>query len=163
MLCQLLYWMPELELPLLSERERLLVKVAGLPPADRILLPGKILWFQWLCINLFFFRYPSYEFISDNSISWSAGLHNRYTENSLRGVILDIHFLSQADFLVCTFSSQVSDSRAFLSSQYFLVISGQDSWIFFFFNFSYHDSGVISFFNIWGWYFCERMRRFQKT
>lgn len=55
-----------------------------------------------------FSRYPNYEFISDNSISWSAGLHNRYTENSLRGVILDIHFLSQADFLVCTFSSQVS-------------------------------------------------------
>uniref|UniRef100_A0A8D0H842 Alpha-(1,6)-fucosyltransferase n=1 Tax=Sphenodon punctatus TaxID=8508 RepID=A0A8D0H842_SPHPU len=52
-------------------------------------------------------KYPHYEFISDNSISWSAGLHNRYTENSLRGVILDIHFLSQADFLVCTFSSQV--------------------------------------------------------
>lgn len=56
----------------------------------------------------FFPRYPNYEFISDNSISWSAGLHNRYTENSLRGVILDIHFLSQTDFLVCTFSSQVS-------------------------------------------------------
>ncbi|XP_078089518.1 alpha-(1,6)-fucosyltransferase isoform X2 [Mustelus asterias] len=52
-------------------------------------------------------KYPDFEFISDNSISWSAGLHNRYTENSLRGVILDIHFLSQADFLVCTFSSQV--------------------------------------------------------
>ncbi|XP_070296970.1 alpha-(1,6)-fucosyltransferase-like, partial [Salvelinus sp. IW2-2015] len=52
-------------------------------------------------------RYPDYEFISDNSISWSAGLHNRYTENSLRGVILDIHFLSQTNFLVCTFSSQV--------------------------------------------------------
>ncbi|KAK1796215.1 hypothetical protein P4O66_009286 [Electrophorus voltai] len=52
-------------------------------------------------------RYPDYEFISDNSIAWSAGLHNRYTENSLRGVILDIHFLSQTDFLVCTFSSQV--------------------------------------------------------
>ncbi|XP_073493335.1 alpha-(1,6)-fucosyltransferase [Phyllobates terribilis] len=52
-------------------------------------------------------KYPQYEFISDNSISWSAGLHNRYTENSLRGVILDIHFLSQSDFLVCTFSSQV--------------------------------------------------------
>eukprot|EP00064_Thunnus_orientalis_P019198 superscaffoldBa00004695_g19313 len=51
-------------------------------------------------------KYPDYEFISDNSISWSAGLHNRYTENSLRGVILDIHFLSQTDFLVCTFSSQ---------------------------------------------------------
>ncbi|XP_026872015.2 alpha-(1,6)-fucosyltransferase [Electrophorus electricus] len=52
-------------------------------------------------------KYPDYEFISDNSIAWSAGLHNRYTENSLRGVILDIHFLSQTDFLVCTFSSQV--------------------------------------------------------
>ncbi|CAL8393384.1 unnamed protein product [Arctogadus glacialis] len=52
-------------------------------------------------------KYPDYHFISDNSISWSAGLHNRYTENSLRGVILDIHFLSQTDFLVCTFSSQV--------------------------------------------------------
>ncbi|KAM3918065.1 alpha-(1,6)-fucosyltransferase isoform 1-T2 [Leptodactylus fuscus] len=52
-------------------------------------------------------KYPQYQFISDNSISWSAGLHNRYTENSLRGVILDIHFLSQSDFLVCTFSSQV--------------------------------------------------------
>ncbi|KAI1897818.1 hypothetical protein AGOR_G00087180 [Albula goreensis] len=52
-------------------------------------------------------KYHDYEFISDNSISWSAGLHNRYTENSLRGVILDIHFLSQTDFLVCTFSSQV--------------------------------------------------------
>ncbi|KAI2654490.1 Alpha-(1,6)-fucosyltransferase [Labeo rohita] len=51
--------------------------------------------------------YPDYEFISDNSISWSAGLHNRYTENSLRGVILDIHFLSSTNFLVCTFSSQV--------------------------------------------------------
>ncbi|XP_073720878.1 alpha-(1,6)-fucosyltransferase-like [Misgurnus anguillicaudatus] len=52
-------------------------------------------------------KYPDYEFISDNSISWSAGLHNRYTENSLRGVILDIHFLSRTNFLVCTFSSQV--------------------------------------------------------
>lgn len=52
-------------------------------------------------------KYADYEFISDNSISWSASLHNRYTENSLRGVILDIHFLSQTDFLVCTFSSQV--------------------------------------------------------
>lgn len=59
---------------------------------------------------LYFHRYPNYEFISDNSISWSAGLHNRYTENSLRGVILDIHFLSQADFLVCTFSSQVNSN-----------------------------------------------------
>lgn len=60
-----------------------------------------------ICFYLCACRYPDYEFISDNSISWSAGLHNRYTENSLRGVILDIHFLSRTNFLVCTFSSQV--------------------------------------------------------
>uniref|UniRef100_A0A3Q2CB70 Fucosyltransferase 8b (alpha (1,6) fucosyltransferase) n=1 Tax=Cyprinodon variegatus TaxID=28743 RepID=A0A3Q2CB70_CYPVA len=64
-------------------------------------------FFNLLFYLVFILRYPDYEFISDNSISWSAGLHNRYTENSLRGVILDIHFLSQTDFLVCTFSSQV--------------------------------------------------------
>lgn len=65
-------------------------------------------FFLFLSCHVVLTRYPDYEFISDNSISWSAGLHNRYTENSLRGVILDIHFLSQTDFLVCTFSSQVS-------------------------------------------------------
>ncbi|XP_062857768.1 alpha-(1,6)-fucosyltransferase [Trichomycterus rosablanca] len=52
-------------------------------------------------------KYPGYEFISDNAVSRSAGIHNRYTENSLKGVILDVHFLSQTDYLVCTFSSQV--------------------------------------------------------
>lgn len=62
---------------------------------------------MWVIVCMSY-RYPDYEFISDNSISWSAGLHNRYTENSLRGVILDIHFLSQTNFLVCTFSSQVT-------------------------------------------------------
>ena len=31
----------------------------------------------------------------------------RYTPDSAQGVILDVHFLSQCDFLVCTFSSQV--------------------------------------------------------
>lgn len=75
------------------------------------------IWSIYLCFRVrITFRYPDYEFISDNSISWSAGLHNRYTENSLRGVILDIHFLSQTDFLVCTFSSQVSSrfSSSFL-------------------------------------------------
>lgn len=82
--------------------------------------------FSVIMYKFLFFRYPSYEFISDNSISWSAGLHNRYTENSLRGVILDIHFLSQADFLVCTFSSQVSDNRVFLSGNTFWLYWGQE-------------------------------------
>ena len=62
-----------------------------------------------VCIFFFylFFRYPSYVFISDNSISQTAALGSRYSEASLIGVILDIHFLSITDFLVCTFSSQV--------------------------------------------------------
>ena len=37
----------------------------------------------------------------------SANLNMRYSPESAKGVILDIHFLSQCDFLVCTFSSQV--------------------------------------------------------
>ena len=55
-----------------------------------------------------FFRYPDYVFISDNEISKTAGLGSRYSDASLRGVILDIHFMSLCDYLVCTFSSQVS-------------------------------------------------------
>ena len=53
-------------------------------------------------------RFPEYNFISDNNISKSAGLSSRYSEASLHGIILDIHFLANSDFLVCTFSSQVS-------------------------------------------------------
>ncbi|KAK7104050.1 alpha-(1,6)-fucosyltransferase-like [Littorina saxatilis] len=52
-------------------------------------------------------RYSKYEFISDNGISRSAALGSRYTDSSLRGIILDIHFLANTDYLVCTFSSQV--------------------------------------------------------
>ncbi|XP_072032322.1 alpha-(1,6)-fucosyltransferase-like isoform X2 [Amphiura filiformis] len=52
-------------------------------------------------------KYPEYTFVSDNDISKSAGLSSRYSESSLRGIILDIHFLSLSDYLVCTFSSQV--------------------------------------------------------
>lgn len=51
--------------------------------------------------------YPSYEFISDNEISKSAGLNERYSDKSLHGVIFDIQMLSECDYLVCTFSSQV--------------------------------------------------------
>lgn len=52
-------------------------------------------------------NYPDYTFISDPSATLSAGLNRRYSDESLRGVILDIHFLSLCDHLVCTFSSQV--------------------------------------------------------
>ena len=52
-------------------------------------------------------RYPDYEFLSDNDVSKAAGLGHRYTDESLHGVISDIEILSDTDFLVCTFSSQV--------------------------------------------------------
>lgn len=57
---------------------------------------------------LSFNRYPHYEILNDPDISQSAGLNKRYTDESLRGIILDIHFLSKCDYLVCTFSSQVT-------------------------------------------------------
>ena len=58
-------------------------------------------------------RYTKYEFISDNGISRLASLGSRYTDSSLRGIILDIHFLSMTDYLVCTFSSQVTTVQHF--------------------------------------------------
>ncbi|XP_077866005.1 alpha-(1,6)-fucosyltransferase-like [Saccoglossus kowalevskii] len=52
-------------------------------------------------------KFPDYIFVSDNDISRTAGLGQRYSEESLKGVIADIHLLSESDYLVCTFSSQV--------------------------------------------------------
>lgn len=43
----------------------------------------------------------------DEQNAKTASLDKRYTPRSVQGVILDIYFLSQCDFLVCTFSSQV--------------------------------------------------------
>ncbi len=54
------------------------------------------------------FRYPEYHFISNKAFTKAASnLSNRYTETSLRGIILDSHFLSLTNYLVCGFSSNV--------------------------------------------------------
>lgn len=53
-------------------------------------------------------KFPQYIFVGDKSVANSAGLGSRYSDASLHGVIADIHFLSLTDYLVCTFSSQVS-------------------------------------------------------
>ena len=80
-----------------------------------------IIWWQLQLVGFIYIfslallRFPEYNFISDNNISKSAGLTSRYSEESLHGIILDIHFLANADFLVCTFSSQVSASGFFIS------------------------------------------------
>lgn len=54
-------------------------------------------------------RYPEYEIIGDIDISKTASISKRYSDQSLSGIITDIHFLSLSDYLVCTFSSQVID------------------------------------------------------
>ena len=60
-------------------------------------------------MNYFFFldRYPEYEFLGDVSIAKGAAVATRYTDSSLRGILVDIHMLAHSDHLVCTFSSQV--------------------------------------------------------
>jgi glycoprotein 6-alpha-L-fucosyltransferase len=52
-------------------------------------------------------KYPDYDILGESEFSRSAGLGTRYSDASLRGIILDIHLLSISDHLVCTFSSQV--------------------------------------------------------
>jgi glycoprotein 6-alpha-L-fucosyltransferase len=60
------------------------------------------------------YRYPDYIFYGDATVAQSAQLNSRYGTESLKGVLLDIHFLSLCDYLVCTFSSQVK-KELFLS------------------------------------------------
>ena len=69
--------------------------------------------------DFLFCRYPEYEIISNNTISQTADLNTRYTDSSLRGIIMDIHFLSLTDYLVCTFSSQVSMQHNQLYEYYY--------------------------------------------
>jgi glycoprotein 6-alpha-L-fucosyltransferase len=53
------------------------------------------------------YRYPDYVVYGDQTVAQSAQLNTRYKRESLNGLLLDIHFLSLCDYLVCTFSSQV--------------------------------------------------------
>ncbi|XP_059482746.1 alpha-(1,6)-fucosyltransferase isoform X2 [Neocloeon triangulifer] len=52
-------------------------------------------------------KYPKYKFFGDADIAKTAAVATRYSDNSLNGIIIDIHFLAISDYLVCTFSSQV--------------------------------------------------------
>ena len=44
-----------------------------------------------------------------NKLPWSLGNSekNRYSQNGQKSIALDVHYLSMADFIVCTFSSNV--------------------------------------------------------
>ncbi|XP_046665025.1 alpha-(1,6)-fucosyltransferase [Homalodisca vitripennis] len=52
-------------------------------------------------------KYPDYEVLGDPSVAKSAAVATRYSDSSFNGIVMDIHFLSLCDYLVCTFSSQV--------------------------------------------------------
>ncbi|XP_067011282.2 alpha-(1,6)-fucosyltransferase isoform X2 [Anabrus simplex] len=52
-------------------------------------------------------KYPHYEILGDPVVAKTAAVATRYSDSSLNGIIIDIHFLSMTDYLVCTFSSQV--------------------------------------------------------
>ena len=64
--------------------------------------------------------YPSFTFLGDQSIAKSAAVNSRYNLASLKGVISDIHMLSQSDYLVCTFSSQVWPLTQLFSVSFFV-------------------------------------------
>ena len=53
-------------------------------------------------------KFPHYVFLGDVSISKSASLQTK-NATSLVGIIVDVYMLSLTDYIVCTFSSQVSN------------------------------------------------------
>ncbi|VDP23320.1 unnamed protein product [Soboliphyme baturini] len=71
-------------------------------------------------------QYPYYEFIGDSEIAKSAAVHKRYSEESLQGIITDVHFLARCDYLVCTFSSQVGSQRTELGGGAFCFVLLED-------------------------------------
>ena len=61
---------------------------------------------EYLLFN--FYRYPNYRFVYNNSYTSIAGNYSqRYSKVGFESFLFDLHFLSQADHLVCTFSSNV--------------------------------------------------------
>ncbi|KAI5696585.1 hypothetical protein M8J75_015200 [Diaphorina citri] len=52
-------------------------------------------------------KYPQYSVLGDPSIARTASVEHRYLKSSLLGIITDLHYLSNCDHLVCTFSSQI--------------------------------------------------------
>ena len=53
-------------------------------------------------------RYSDYEVYGDDCVAQSAQTHSRYSLLSLFRVIFDVFMLADSDYLVCTFSSNVS-------------------------------------------------------
>lgn len=67
------------------------------------------LWLVPSPLDLFSdFRYPDYRFVYNNSATEIAGsFEKRFSKTGLESIMFDLHFLSNADYLVCTFSSNI--------------------------------------------------------
>ena len=65
-------------------------------------------------------RYPQVTVYGDSDIARSAQMNTRYSMESLQGIIFDVHTLSESEYIVCTFSSNV----CFVSGCYDTVVMG---------------------------------------
>jgi glycoprotein 6-alpha-L-fucosyltransferase len=52
-------------------------------------------------------KFPDYEIIANEQASKEANTNTRYSESSLIGIISDFQILSECDYVVCTFSSNI--------------------------------------------------------
>ena len=64
-----------------------------------------------LAVNVFslqtILRYPEYRVLSNRQAAIAAK-QQRFSQTSLNGIITDVVLLSQTNYIVCTFSSQVT-------------------------------------------------------
>ncbi|CAF4639603.1 unnamed protein product, partial [Rotaria sp. Silwood2] len=98
-------------------------------------------------------KYPDYVFYGDTAVAESAQMNSRFRAGSLKGVLLDLHFLSLCDYLVCTFSSQFC-RVAYEAMQQYVVdgswrIQSIDDIYYFGGQSSHYQRAVISHKNIW--------------
>lgn len=52
-------------------------------------------------------KYPDYKIIVNEDGAKVANYSTRYSDESFRGLLLDIHLLSKTDYIICTFSSHI--------------------------------------------------------
>lgn len=54
------------------------------------------------------YKSPEWEILGDSRVAQSASMSQRYNREGLNGILKDVFALAECDFVVCTFSSQVS-------------------------------------------------------
>lgn len=57
--------------------------------------------------NAFLYRYPEYEIIGDGKMAKTPEEQRPDSDQSIRNIVTDVHFLSRCDYVVCAFPSDV--------------------------------------------------------